>query len=87
MYIDSRFCQLYICGDGVVTSDSSAMATFLCDDPDATFKCKLNGKKIHPCVYAYIGCIYTYLYTVIVSMNKCSFLMNSLIFNSKRLRG
>ena len=52
--VDNRFCQVYICGDGVVTSDSSAMATFLCDDPDATFKCKLNGKKIHPCTYAYV---------------------------------
>ena len=57
--IESRFCQVYMCSDGVVISGNSAMATFLCDDPDAAFKCKLNGKRIRPCTY--VLCLQLYL--------------------------
>ena len=74
---------MYICGDGVVISDSSTMATFLCDDPDATFNCKLNGKKY---VHVHINIIVVYI--PVCSYNKhelCHFLMSTLIFNFKSL--
>ena len=44
---------MYICGDGVSVNGDSAMVNFLCDDPDATFNCRLNGRRVRPCKYEY----------------------------------
>lgn len=46
---NSRFCQVYICGDGVSISGDSATVNFLCDDPDASFDCRLDGSRLPPC--------------------------------------
>lgn len=42
---------MYVCGDRAVIHGSSANVTFLCDDPGATFACKLNGRNIRQCKY------------------------------------
>ena len=45
---------MYRCGD-VVTSGSTTTATFLSDDPDATFVCRLDGgRRIRPCMYKFM---------------------------------
>ena len=54
---------MHICGDGVVTNGNSATVTFLCDDPNATvLKCKLNGEKIHQCMYVLALHLYRAIY-------------------------
>jgi len=47
--VDSRRCQIYTCGDGVIVSGTSANLHFTSDDPGATFTCRLNGKILTPC--------------------------------------
>ena len=42
-------CQVYTCGDGVTVSGTSANLHFISDDPDATFTCRLNSKKLNSC--------------------------------------
>ena len=45
---------MYKCGD-VVTSGSTTTATFLSDDPDATFVCRLDGgRRIRSCMYEFM---------------------------------
>ena len=45
---------MYTCGD-VVTSGSTTTATFLSDDPDATFVCRLDGgRRIRSCKYEFM---------------------------------
>ncbi|XP_065917223.1 uncharacterized protein [Dysidea avara] len=46
----SRRCQIYTCIDGVIVNGTAANIHFTCDDPGATFKCRLNGKTLTPCV-------------------------------------
>lgn len=56
-HVDSRFCQVYECSNGVVVNGNSATAAFTSDDPGAMFKCKLNGRKIRQCKLA-LGLMY-----------------------------
>ena len=44
---------MYICGDGVSISGDSATVNFLCDDPDASFDCRLDGSRLPPCKYGH----------------------------------
>jgi len=46
---------VYECSDGVVISGNSVNVTFTSDDLGATFICKLNGKRIHSCMYKLAG--------------------------------
>ena len=48
--LDRKLCQLYQCGDPVI-SGNSANVTFTSDDPDATFRCRLNGRRIRQCMH------------------------------------
>ena len=56
IFAGSRRCQIYTCIDGVIVNGTAANIHFTCDDPGATFKCRLNGKTLTPCKQIYKRC-------------------------------
>ena len=67
LFIDSKFCRVYECSGGVVVNGNTAMATFTSDDPGATFKCKLNGKRIRRCKLLLSKTFKTFMVIIIFS--------------------